>query len=124
MHMTFADAKHFCVVLNRLGIVCVLWGGLQYFIFARILLDGHLARSNSFCAGNIYRWVRVFNVHGYLTQKKQRLPLGPYSRAMPRALWWSLGGFLMSEIPLYIYLCEETCTRSGEVTRESVHAPL
>ena len=31
------------------------------------------------------------------------LPLGPYSRAMPRALWWFLGGgaFLMSEVPLY-----------------------
>ena len=29
-------------------------------------------------------------------------PLGPYSRTMPRALWWSLGGglFLMSEVPL------------------------
>ena len=30
-------------------------------------------------------------------------PLGPYSRAMPRALWWSWGGglFLISEVPLY-----------------------
>ena len=30
--------------------------------------------------------------------------LGPYSRAMPRALWWSQGGgqFLMSEVPLQI----------------------
>jgi len=29
--------------------------------------------------------------------------LGPYSRAIPRALWWSQGGglFLMSEVPLY-----------------------
>ena len=29
-------------------------------------------------------------------------PLGPYSRNMPRALWWSYGGglFLMSEVPL------------------------
>jgi len=29
-------------------------------------------------------------------------PLGPYSRSMSRALWWSLGGwlFLMSEVPL------------------------
>ena len=28
--------------------------------------------------------------------------LGPYSRPMPRALWWSLGVwlFLMSEVPL------------------------
>jgi len=30
-------------------------------------------------------------------------PLGPYSRTMPTALWWPLGGglFLMSEVPLY-----------------------
>ena len=30
-------------------------------------------------------------------------PLAPYSRNMPRALWWSWGGllFLMSEVPLY-----------------------
>ena len=29
--------------------------------------------------------------------------LGPYSRAMPSALWWScaVGQFLMSEVPLY-----------------------
>ena len=29
-------------------------------------------------------------------------PLGPYSRTMPRALWWSMGGvlFLVSEVPL------------------------
>ena len=29
-------------------------------------------------------------------------PLGPYSRPVPRALWWSQGGgrFLMSEVPL------------------------
>ena len=30
-------------------------------------------------------------------------PLGPYSRTMPRALWWSRGGalFLLSEVPLF-----------------------
>ena len=30
-------------------------------------------------------------------------PLEPYTRTMPRALWWSQGGvlFLMSEVPLY-----------------------
>jgi hypothetical protein len=34
---------------------------------------------------------------------RKRLPPGPYSRHMPRALWWSQGGgrFLMSEVPLY-----------------------
>jgi len=33
---------------------------------------------------------------------RNRFPVGPYSRAMPRALWWSQGGglFLMSEVPL------------------------
>jgi len=30
-------------------------------------------------------------------------PLGPYSGTMPRALWWSWGGWLLliSEVPLY-----------------------
>jgi len=30
-------------------------------------------------------------------------PLGPFSRNMPRAIWWSQGGglFLMREVPLY-----------------------
>ena len=33
---------------------------------------------------------------------KKRLPLGPCSVPMPRALWWSWAGgcFLMSEVPL------------------------
>jgi len=32
-------------------------------------------------------------------------PLGPYSRNMPRALWWPSGGvlFLISEAPLLIF---------------------
>jgi len=31
--------------------------------------------------------------------------LVPYSRTIPRVLWWSQGGvlFLMSEVPLYIW---------------------
>jgi hypothetical protein len=43
-------------------------------------------------------------VQGYL---RNRLLLGPYSRAMPRALCWSYGGgwFLMSEVPLYPCTC-------------------
>jgi len=34
---------------------------------------------------------------------RKRHPIGPYSRPVPRALWWSWGGgpFLMSEVPLY-----------------------
>ena len=33
---------------------------------------------------------------------RNRHPVGPYSRTMPRLLWWSWGGwrFLMSEVPL------------------------
>ena len=34
---------------------------------------------------------------------RNRRPLGPYSRTMPRALWGSWGGgrFRMSKVPLY-----------------------
>ena len=34
---------------------------------------------------------------------RKRTPLGPYSRTMPRLLWWCCGGgrFLMSEVPLF-----------------------
>jgi len=34
---------------------------------------------------------------------RKRLPVGPYGRPVPRALWQFLGGglFLMSEVPLY-----------------------
>jgi len=34
---------------------------------------------------------------------RNRHLVGPYSRTMPRLLWWSYGGgrFLMSEVPLY-----------------------
>ena len=33
---------------------------------------------------------------------RNHFPLGPYSRIMPRALWWPYGGglVLMSEVPL------------------------
>ena len=38
-----------------------------------------------------------------ISLKRNRAPLGPYSRHAPRAFWWSqVGGvFLMSEVPLY-----------------------
>ena len=49
---------------------------------------------------------------------RKRTTLGPYSRPMPRALWWSKGGggrFLMSEVPLYsrpMLTCKAlTCVR-------------
>ena len=32
---------------------------------------------------------------GYFAHEKKR-PLGPYSRTMPRALWWSQGGGALS----------------------------
>ena len=33
---------------------------------------------------------------------RNRHPLEPYSRTMPRAIWWPWGGglFLMSEVPM------------------------
>ena len=36
---------------------------------------------------------------------RKRLSLGPYSRPMPRALWWSEEGglLLMSEVPLLVF---------------------
>jgi len=45
---------------------------------------------------------RTRNVHRGTSLIRNRTHLGPYSRPMPRALWWSLGGgrFLMSEVPL------------------------
>ena len=35
----------------------------------------------------------------------KRHPLGPYTRTMPRDIWWPWGGvrFLMSEVPLYTH---------------------
>ena len=35
--------------------------------------------------------------------RRNKPPVGPYSRPTPRVLWWSWGGalFLMSESPLY-----------------------
>ena len=35
--------------------------------------------------------MRIGRVQGYLAHKKP-LTLGPYSRPMPRALWWFYGG--------------------------------
>ena len=36
---------------------------------------------------------------------RKRHPLGPYTKTMPRDIWWPQGGgrFLMSEVPLYSY---------------------
>jgi hypothetical protein len=35
---------------------------------------------------------RAHAVQGYLAHIRNSGPLGPYSRTMPRALWWSQGG--------------------------------
>jgi len=43
---------------------------------------------------------------------RNSLTLGPYSRPMPKALWWSSGGwrFLMNEVPLRRgWHAEEVC---------------
>jgi len=41
--------------------------------------------------------------YGDTSLTRKRTPLGPYSRNMPRAPWWSweAGLFLMSEVPLH-----------------------
>jgi len=47
-------------------------------------------------------------LQGYFAHEKPR-PLGPYTRTMPRALWWryGVGQFLMSEVPLQPLTLEE-----------------
>ena len=53
-------------------------------------------------------------------------PLGPYSRTMPGALWWSLEGglFLVSEVP-----CRASCLMPSRVlararpTLNTIHTP-
>ena len=59
----------------------------------------HPAPSNLHSLCNERPSVRL---QGYLAHKNPPL-LGPFSRPIPRALWWSKGGglFLMSEVPLY-----------------------
>ena len=44
--------------------------------------------------------------------------LGPYSRNMPRALWWSWGGsrFVLSEVPLYTKLAPSHVGDMGHVS--------
>ena len=44
-------------------------------------------------SGGVYRGTSLI---------RNRPPLGPYSRTMPRALWWSYGGreILVSEVSL------------------------
>jgi hypothetical protein len=41
------------------------------------------------------------NLSTEVTHSHENAPLGPYSRPMPRVLWWSWGGghFLMREVP-------------------------
>ena len=45
-------------------------------------------------AGQLYRGTSLM---------RKRPPLGPYTRTMPRDIWWLWGGvrFLMSEVSLY-----------------------
>ena len=50
------------------------------------------------------RCASTLGARGYrgTSLRRNRTPLGPYSRTMHRALWWPYGGllFLMSEVPL------------------------
>ena len=52
------------------------------------------------------------------TNEDMNAPLGPYSRPMPRALWWSQAGVvLMSEVPLWgvgAYPRKQMLTRTNE----------
>ena len=41
-------------------------------------------------------WSLSLGTEGYLAQKETPPPIGPYSRPMPRALWWSSGGGAVS----------------------------
>ena len=54
----------------------------------------HVLNWSNLCQPKLYRGTSL---------KRNRRRLGPYSRTMPRALWWSYGGglFLMSKAPLY-----------------------
>ena len=56
-------------------------------------------------------------LQGYLAHKKLR-PLGPYSRTMPGALWWPLGGgmLLMIEVPLKVRML----SRAGRLTAQPI----
>ena len=50
-------------------------------------------------------WLSIKPYRG-ISPIRNPLPVGPYSRAMPRALWWSWGGwrFLISEVPSHVLL--------------------
>jgi len=52
-------------------------------------------------------------------------PLGPFSRTMSRALWWSWGGglFLMSEVPLYLNLLACNGRRPGSRNPQVMSSP-
>ena len=54
----------------------------------------------------IGRWCRLPGItteYRGTSSIRNRLPVGPYRRAMPRALWWSQGveRSLMSEVPMW-----------------------
>ena len=50
--------------------------------------------------------VQILNPYRGTSLIRTSTPLEPYSRTMPRVLWWSSGGgglFLMSKVHLYLY---------------------
>ena len=86
-------------------------------LVSRCVLECHLSSSGE-CKCSLGRCLwshahRCNNYKGYLAHKKEPA-LGPYGRAMPRALWQSYGGgrFLMSEVPLSSGECKCGLSRS------------
>ena len=68
---------------------------------------------NHACVRSVASWPSGYR--GTLLMGNTTL-LGPYSRTVPRALWWSKGGglFLLSEVPLFSPGC---CFRPGPVRK-------
>ena len=60
----------------------------------------HQQLRTSQCEMLLYRSTSLIRkrlpLQGYLAHKKTHLPLGPYGRTVPRALWWSQGGSAFS----------------------------
>ena len=91
------------------------WFVLGYFFFFFITLKPRVEWCKSLCALNTIpprnRFTSVLgypvvnhvrNQYGGTSLIRNCLLLGPYSRTMPRTLWWPRGGrrFLISEVPL------------------------
>ena len=90
--------------------------------------DGELQCPVQFTSATCKGLKGKVDVHRY-TLIRNHLPLGPYSRPLPRVLWRSLRGggqFLMSEVPLqeikfsHGLLAETGARKKKQATRESL----